>query len=137
MLVLRMIHWLQGLVPEVQRDVGGRARLVLGRIHWLPGLVPEVRRDVGGRAWLVLGRICLPQGLGLAVQLGAGDEMAQVALRRSVLQIVTSPRRGVFAMPAVLREKEVVRYWMLMKLELEMMTNRFAGHVNVFGLSVR
>ena len=101
------------------------------------GLVPEVQRDVGGRLLVVLRRSCLPHESGLAVQRGAGEEMALAVVRRSVLQIVTSLRRGVIAVPAVLREKGVVRYWMLMKLELEMMTNRFAGHVNVFGLSVR
>ena len=47
------------------------------------------------------------------------------------------PRRGVIAMLIVLREKEVARYWMLMKLELEMKKSCFAEHVNVFELSVQ
>ena len=59
--------------------------LMLGGFRWLRGLVPEVQRDVGDRVRLVLGRSCLPQELGLVVQVGASDEIAQVALRRSVL----------------------------------------------------
>ena len=115
----------------------GEVCRVLEMVRWLPGLVLAVQCDVVGRLLVVLRRSCLPHESGLAVQRGAGEEMALAVVRRSVLQIVTSLRRGVIAVPAVLREKGVVRYWMLMKLELEMMTNRFAGHVNVFGLSVR